>query len=887
MNVQHLRADYIFSRFINYLHVANPLGSINFSGLFLIIVFIAIAILVIIVARIFLLIRKQLQEEPIFLELTPPSRTELDSYSTEKLFSLIHSLTNKKTLIDRLLGNNTRVSLEIVSTQSQGIRYLLRTTKSQANSLRRSLLSYIPQLSIKDDHDYLPQNMEELKNRKFEVVELKLSNHFAFPLNKQADLEKHDPIAYITGMMTKLDPTELISLQFLLTPSKPKEAKKISNIIFYRGDVLEHLNSMHAPGYLKIPAFLIKVVFSLLFTITMLPFWVISTMMTNEMTPIPHLFNSKPNSDRIRTPFEDELVESIHSKVKSSLFESTIRLLVVVKDEHELKERIGGIVSSFSTFSNQGHQSIIISKSPRVVKKLVYLSFKKRLFAISSKSHLTVSEASDIYHFPFTSTTKTENLVKTLSVELPAPLSLKSGRELDVVFAKNNYGNSSVDIGLTDEERAKHVYLIGRTGSGKTTVIYHMASQDIQKGRGVCVIDPHGDLAEDLLATVPISRKNDLIYFNPFDLSHPIGINLLELPEGLTGDELELEKELVAESVISVFRRVFSKEENTNAHRIEYVLRNTIYTAFYVPDRTIFTIYKLLNNPDYQKKVIATLDDENLKDFWKHEFGRAGNYQIVKMVSGVTAKVGRFLFSPTAKRILEQPKSTINFDEILDQGKILICNISEGNIGEDTAQILGLTIISKIQQAALRRSRKIASTRSPYYLFVDEFQNFATTSFTRILSGGRKFGLRLTLAEQSTAQQQDRNVVNVILANTGTVICFATASPLDEQMMEPQFAPLVTRRDIANLPNHTFYIKMSATEPEEPFSGKTIKMEVKRDSKKIQMLVEASRRNYAIVYQKPEPIKIVKEIETVTQGKDGSNSKKEPVNFIPDEEDED
>ena len=846
MNIQHLRADYIFGRFIDYLHNANPLSGFSFSGLFLILALLAIIFIVILISRKILLIKIQLQEKPVFLELTPPSRTELDSYSTEKLFSLIHSLTNKKTLIDRLLGNNTRVSLEIVSTQSQGIRYLLRTTKSQANSLRRSLLSYIPQLSIKDDHDYLPESIEEFKNRKFEVVEFKLSNHFAFPLNKQADLEKHDPIAYITGMMTKLDPTELISLQFLLTPSKPPEAKKISNIIFYRGDVLEHLNSMHAPGYLKIPALLIKVVLSLLFTVTMLPFWVISTMMTNEMTPIPHLFNSKPNNDRVRTPFEDELVESIHSKVKHSLFEATIRLLVVVKDEHELNERIRGIISSFSTFANQGHQSIIVSKSPKFIKKLKYLSLKKRLFAISAKSHLSVSEASDIYHFPFTSTTKTENLVKSLSVELPAPLSLKSGRELDVVFAKNNYGNTSVDIGLTDEERAKHVYLIGRTGSGKTTVIFHMASQDIQKGRGVCVIDPHGDLAEDLLASVPEERKDDLIYFNPFDLAHPIGINLLELPEGLTGDDLELEKELVAESVISVFRRVFSKEENTNAHRIEYVLRNTIYTAFYVPDRTIFTIYKLLNNPDYQKKVIATLDDENLKDFWKHEFGRAGNFQIVKMVSGVTAKVGRFLFSPTAKRILEQPKSTINFDEILDQGKILICNISEGNIGEDTAQILGLTIISKIQQAALRRSRKTVSTRRPFYLFVDEFQNFATTSFTRILSGGRKFGLRLTLAEQSTAQQQDRNVVNVILANTGTVICFATASPLDEQMMEPQFAPQITRRDIANLPNHTFYIKMSATEPEEPFSGKTIKIDVKRDSLKIKKLVEASRKNYAI-----------------------------------------
>jgi hypothetical protein len=774
------------------------------------------------------------------------------------------------------LGNKIRVSLEIVSTQNQGIRYLLRTTKSQANTLRRSLLSYLPQLSVKIVEDYLPKDVEEIKNRKYGVVEFKLSHHFAFPLNKQADLSKHDPIAYITGMMTKLDPTELISLQLLLATARPAETKKISNIIFYNGDVLEHLNSKNIPSYLKLPALILKLAFSLVFTITMLPFWVISTMMTNEMTPIPHLFGSKPKSDRIRTPFENELVESINSKINQPLFEATIRVLVVVKNSQNLGERISGFASSFATFANHGHQSIVIKKNPKFIKKLLFISFKKRIFGLSTKSHISVSEASDIYHFPFTSVTQTENLVKSLSPELPAPLSLKSGKDLDVVFAKNTYGNTVTNIGLTDDERAKHVYLLGRTGSGKTTIVFHMASDDIKKGRGVAVIDPHGDLAEDLLSIIPEDRINDLIYFNPFDLSHPIGINLLELKEGLTDDELELEKELVAESVISVFRRVFSKEEHVNAHRIEYILRNTIHTAFAVPDRTLFTIYDLLNDPGYRKNIVAGLQDDNLKKFWNNEFGAAGSYQVVKMVSGVTAKVGRFLFSPTAKRILEQKKSTINFDEILDQSKILICNLSEGKIGEDTAQVLGLTVIAKIHQAALRRVRTNASTRTPFYLFVDEFQNFATTSFTRILSGGRKFGLRLTLAEQSTAQQSDKQVVNVILANTGTVICFSTASPLDEFMMQPQFAPLVTNLDLTNLPKYKFYIKMSATEPQEPFSGETLKIDVVRDSLKMERFVESSRENYATVYRKREKTAVKQ-----TQSVNTNTNQPESVSVLP------
>jgi hypothetical protein len=365
-------------------------------------------------------------------------------------------------------------------------------------------------------------------------------------------------------------------------------------------------------------------------------------------------------------------------------------------------------------------------------------------------------------------------------------------------------------------------------------------------------LDPHGDAADDLVSIIPKERLNDLVFINPIDLKYPIGINILELTPGLDEDELELEKEVVCEGVISLFRKVFSKEENTNAHRIEYILRNAIYTAFTIPDRTIFSIYDLLNNPPFQKQVLSKLEDENLKNFWKFEFGRAGDYQVVKMVGGVTAKIGRFLFSPTAKRILEQPKSTINFDQLMNEGKIIICNLSQGKLGEDTSKLLGTTIMTKIQQAALKRSNMPESKRKPFYLYVDEFQNFATHSFTKMLSEGRKYKLRVALAEQSTSQQDDKNIVNVILANVTTVVCFRTANFIDEELMLNQFTPYITKGDISNLPKYHFYIKVSALEPEEPFSGKTIYIPLKKDLKKIEKLITASRKNYAIVYIKPE-----------------------------------
>ncbi|MEX0616619.1 MAG: DUF87 domain-containing protein [Candidatus Woykebacteria bacterium] len=853
MNFKQLRADYILSNFLSHFPAINRVVLDFPSILLLALVLVAIAA-VIFGVRMFLLFRNQLKEKSVFLELTPPSSTEQDASTTERLFSLVHALTNKRSFTDHLLGNKTRVSLEIVSTQNQGIRYLLRTTKKQANTLRRSLISYLPQLSIKEVEDYLPKDTRELKNRKFEVVEFKLSHHFAFPLNKQADLAKHDPIAYITGMMTKLDKTELISLQVLLATIKPTETKKISNIIFYNGDVLDHLNSKNIPTYLKVPAILLKLVLSAIFSVVMLPFWIISTLATNETTPIPHLLRNKTKSDRIRTSFENELVESINSKINQPLFEATIRVLVIVKNSQNLGERVGGFASSFATFANNGHQSIVVKKNPKFVKKLLFISFKKRIFALSTKSHISVSEASDIYHFPFTKITKTEDIVKVHSRQLPAPISLKRADDLDITFAINRFGESTTKIGLNQEERRRHMYILGATGTGKSTLLLSMINQDIENGKGLCVIDPHGDLIEKILPTIPEDRLKDVIYFNPDDVGYPIGINLLELTPNLDEEESLREKEFITESIISLFHKLYS--EKYSGPRMEYILRNTIHTAFTVPNATLFTVYKLLINTKYRERITDQLTDENLKDFWGYEFSKAGDYQKVKMISPITNKIGRFLFSATAKRILEQEKSSINFDEIIDSGKILLCNLSKGGIGEDTSEVFGILVMTKIQLAALKRARVDISKRRDFYLYVDEFQNFATPAFAQILSEARKYKLGAILAHQTVSQIQDKDLVNITLANTGSIICFRTANPEDERMILPQFIPYIQQGEIANLPSFNFYMKISALNSEEPFSGETIPVETSNDDGRVNEVVESSREKYALKYKKPEPAQV-------------------------------
>jgi len=472
-NFQQLEANNLL-HFLSKYPPGSPVVKI-FPSLIPYMVTALILSLIVYVLRRLIALKMSLDEKQILLEITPPFLTEKESYTTEQLFSHIQALGEQRSLRNKLLGRKIQFSLEIISTKNEGIRYIIRSTPDKANTLKKTLISYLPQITIKEVKNYLPEGLGQLNKSKFKIVEYRLKNHFAYPLKKQDLLYKHDPISYITGMMTKLNPSELVSLQIILIPEKVKEVKKIQKFILKNGDTLHYLNSI------KLFRFLSRA---------------------------PNKTIERQSSS------EQKIIESIEEKIKQPLFETSIRLLLISDNKESISDRLNGISSSFATFSSSDYQSLIPKKYLDIefINRILFFGFRKRLSLIN-KSLLSVAEVSSIYHFPFANTNSTEDLVKTLSPELPAPLSLKKDRDLDVIFGKNTYGNATVDIGLTDEERAKHMYLIGRTGSGKSTVIFHMASADIQKGRGLAVIDPHGDLAEDLLCTVPMNRINDLIYF--------------------------------------------------------------------------------------------------------------------------------------------------------------------------------------------------------------------------------------------------------------------------------------------------------------------------------------------------------------------------------------
>lgn len=730
------------------------------------------------------------------LEITPPKQSTQQPDNTQNLFAVLQTH----------FDSSSPVSFEIIGSKNDGIRYQVVAARAKIPSIQKHLASYMPELTFKQI-DEAPELVPGA-----DVLRIKQSRSFAYPLKPHEDLTKTDPIAFIAGSMTHLQNDEQIGLQLVVRRYQGRKAARLYNQILHKGQakvdgVLRH----YLLGYWW------------LWTAAIL-----AAIATNKwewgaaivlVYAVASVFTER--DERELTHLEETLYENIAAKLSQPLYQTDMRFSVYSADNAPRLATDFG--SSLQTLNTPGFQHLTYARYllGGISRRYTGMLYARRLGSIFPFSPLVLgaSELAAIFHFP-QGIIRTEGMARTHSRVLPAPISLHGNPDLDVVMGVNKYHGTETLIGLTQAERERHMFVVGGTGSGKTTMLKYQIIQDIQNGKGVAVVDPHGDLAEELLEHIPDERQKDLIYLNPDDLDNPIGVNLLELPEGLTGNDLLREKDRVTESVVSVMRKIFS-EDDSGGHRIEYVLRNAVQTALTLEKPTLFTIFRLLNDGKYAKEAIKNLEDEDLKLFWKNELGKAGTMQKVKMAAGITAKIGRFLFSASARAMLEKEKSDIDFGEILD-GKILICNFSKGRLGEDTSMLFGITILAKLQLAALKRSELKQADRKPFYLYVDEFQNFATLSFTQMLSEARKYKVFLTMAEQSTQQQDDQKMVNIILANIGTVVVFRTGSPKDEEVLLPLFEPYIEKGEISNLSAYNFYCRITSVEAQEPMSGETI-----------------------------------------------------------------
>lgn len=804
-----------------------------------------IAVLVFVIAiTVNVLNRRWLHIRPTeWLEITPPALVNKTPEATEQLFSVIHGHHAARSLKDKLLRRLPVMSFEIASTRKDGIRYLVQVESSQSLTLQKAITAYVPNAKVSVVDYQPPETMRTL--------EFKETGHYVLPLTLTAAFEQHDPLSYVTAAMTKLSDGESVTLQLVIRPVKLKDASKLSRQIMANENILSAVNGGGNNALSKAGDLLGGTLMGALDLASEVSYETAAGYRNGSSSRTNYAKNAQFKSQvargerpaRTLSKFELELMESMHQKVTQPLFQVDLRVLV---SGDSAKAHAAALRSALDGYSVPPHQALKAKANLPLTKNRRKKLADARLPAYLKRNSLVLSssEVASLYHFLSSRISQTDNLITSLSRTLPAPVSLKQNADFDVVLAKNIHHSTETLIGLTELERQRHVYIIGGTGNGKTTMLQYKIVQDMRTGKGVAVVDPHGDMAETLLRYVPKERMEDVIYFNPDDLEFPIGLNILELTPGLTGNELLREKDIITESVVSVFRKIFS-EEDSGGHRIEYVLRNTIQTALTTDSPTLFTVFDLLNDTKYRKSVIKTLEDKNLVNFWKNELGKAGDMQKVKMAAGITAKIGRFLFSASAKQILEQPKSTVDFDEIINEGKILICNFSKGLLGEDTSELFGITVLAKLQLASLRRARIKQAERRSFYLYVDEFQNFATPSFVQMLSEARKYKMFMVMAEQSTSQQKDQQMVSIILANVGTVITFRTGNPQDERALLPLFKPYIEESEISNLPAFNFYAKLSAIKPQEPLSGQTLLLDGNGDERIAERVIKLSQENFA------------------------------------------
>jgi len=367
-------------------------------------------------------------------------------------------------------------------------------------------------------------------------------------------------------------------------------------------------------------------------------------------------------------------------------------------------------------------------------------------------------------------------------------------------FAKTNFRNQERVFGIKKDDRTRHMYVIGKTGMGKTNLLETMAIQDIRNGEGVCVVDPHGEFAEKMLRAIPSSRVNDVVYFNPADKDFPIAFNILEAVD-------EDKKNLVASGMMGVFKKIWP---DVWSPRMEYILNNTILALLDYPGSTMLGVNRMMFDKDYRKRVYPKIKDPVVKSFWINEFDKWEDKFRKEAVAAIQNKVGQFLSSYVIRNIVGQPKSTIDMREIMDKKKILIVNLSKGRIGEDAMRLLGGMIVTKIQLAAMGRVEIPEDKRADFYLYVDEFQNFATESFANILSEARKYRLNLILAHQYINQlifDGNTTVRDAIFGNVGTIVTFRVGAE-DAEFLEKEFDPVFLMNDIVNLGKYNVYLKL-------------------------------------------------------------------------------
>jgi hypothetical protein len=709
-----------------------------------------------------------------------PKNNDKTPLASEQMFASLHGIFSKE------FAYQYQISFEILAHEKY-IRFYVRMPKHLREFVEGQIYAQYPTVEIEEVEDYIRDI--KIEDRTFAGCELMLNKTDVYPIKTMKVFEV-DPLAGITSTLTKLSEQEHIILQYIVRPVDDNwQQKGLKVVAAVRSGRILGTGGV-ARGALVSIGFFFRLFFA------------------NLITPGAEIQREEV---KLSSPVEAAL-SAIEEKILKLGFETKIRIAVIGEERENLKNRINAVVGTFKQFNttnlNGFRASEISVNSPKF-----WNEFRSRIF--DRNGHIfNIEELSSIFHFPNVQV-ETPNIVWSGSKkgEPPSNLPLIANNPPGslTLIGNTNFRNSAQAYGIKISDRMRHTYIVGKSGTGKSTLLENMAFDDIRQGRGVVIVDPHGEFADKAITCVPKERINDIVLIDPSDRLFPVALNLLENVD----DDF---KGMVASGFVGIFKKIFGQSWGP---RLEHILRNTVLALLDYPDSTMLDIPRMLTEKSFRDKVVNEVKDPVIKDFWVNEFGTYDNKFRTEAVSPILNKVGQFLATATIRNIVGQPKSSLDIRKIMDAEKIMIINLSRGKIGEDNSAFLGAMIITKIQLAAMSRADVSFENRPECFLYVDEFQNFATESFAVILSEARKYNLSLIMANQYIAQMPEE-VRDAVFGNVGTLISFRVGAS-DAEFLVKEFAPVFSDQDLVNLDKYQIYIKLLIDGISSPaFSSSTL-----------------------------------------------------------------
>lgn len=772
--------------------------------------------------------------EHVLITLEIPRANDKKELAAEQMFASLHGILRDKVELRMTGGLQEHISFEIAAIDKL-IRFYVWVPKHLQNFVEGQIYAQYPTVQIHTmDDDYTSR---DISHSVVYTSELTLTDNEMLPIKTFQSFEV-DPLAGITATLAKLDESsEEVWIQVLARPIADdwhRNASAFANRI-RNGSANFSLFGGGGKYFLQAVEALWK---------------------PPEQGTTPGVKAELSERDRTR-------ISEIEKKSVKLGYQVKIRMAYLGSDQTTAKQRMQALVGTFKQFNStnlNGFRMSSASFNPEEIAK-----YRARFF-IDRGYILNIEELASVFHLPHTNV-ETPNIVwaSNKTAEPPAKLPIITGDDAHddqiSAFGLTNFRGMNHQFGLYRYDRSRHIYIIGQTGAGKSGLLELFALSDIYHKQGYAIIDPHGDFAVNNMRFIPHDRIDDVVYFNPADTAFPLGFNPMEVYD-------PNQKNNISSEIIGVLKRMFG---DSWGPRLEYILRYTILALLDRPETTMLDITRMLTDKKFRKETLSYCNDQVVLQFWNVEFASWNDKFQAEAVAPVLNKVGAFTANPIIRNIIGQPKSTFNIRQIMDEGKILIVNLSKGLIGEDNAGILGSFLVTKIQLAAMSRSDiPRIEDRRPFYLYVDEFQNFATDSFATILSEARKYGLNLTVANQYVSQMQD-TVRDAVFGNVGTMISFRVSAD-DAPLLSKQFVPQFEPNDLLQMHNRNFIINMVIKGEKAPaFSASTLSIPPPQTDY-TQHIVDSSRRKYS-----RERASVENEIQSAMREQQGQGGQKPQV----------